>query len=114
MLVLMLALALGVTLGLLTNVEVPVLILPYVGVAVLAALDSCVGGIRASLEETFNDRTFALGFLTNTLMAAFIVFVGDRIGVSELYLAAVVAFGVRVFGNLGTVRSLLFQRRGWE
>lgn len=114
MLVLVLALALGVALGLLTEVSVPVAWLTYLGVAVLAAIDACLGGIKASLEETFNDRIFVSGFITNTLMAAFIVFIGDRIGVREIYLAAVVAFGLRVFGNLGDVRRLLFRRWGWE
>jgi len=114
MLLLVLALALGVTLGLLTNVSVPIAWLTYLGVAVLAAIDACLGGVKASLEGTFDDKVFVSGFLTNTLMAAFIVFVGDRIGVRELYLAAVVAFGMRVFDNLGTVRRLLFSRWGWE
>lgn len=114
MFVLTLALVLGVALGLLTDIGVPANMLTYAGVAVLAALDSCIGGVRASLEETFTDRAFVFGFLSNTLMAGFIVFVGDRIGVKELYLAAVVAFGFRVFDNLGTVRALLFRRQGWE
>ncbi|MDH4140608.1 MAG: DUF1290 domain-containing protein [Coriobacteriia bacterium] len=114
MLVLLLAIALGVTLGLLTSVSVPVELLTYLGVAVLAAMDSSLGGIRAALEQTFHDRAFAFGFLTNTLMAAFIVFIGERIGVRELYLAAVVAFGMRIFDNLSQVRRLLFQRWRWE
>ncbi|MBS3956987.1 MAG: small basic family protein [Clostridiales bacterium] len=114
MLALALALALGVTLGLLTNVSVPLASVTYLGVAVLAAIDACLGGIRASLERTFDDKVFVSGFLTNTLMAAFIVFIGDRIGVRELYLAAVVAFGMRVFDNLGAVRRLIFHRWGWE
>lgn len=113
MLALVLALALGITLGLLTNVTVPAALLTYLGVAVLAAIDACLGGIKASLEHTFDDRIFISGFLTSTLMAAFIVFIGDRVGVRELYLAAVVAFGLRIFDNLGTVRRLLFARRGW-
>ncbi len=114
MLVLVLALALGVTLGLLMNISVPVGLLTYVGVIVLAAIDSCLGGVKAALEHSFNDKEFISGFLTNTLMAAFIVFIGDRIGVEELYLAAVVAFGLRIFDNLGTVRQLVFKRQGWE
>lgn len=112
--VLLLALALGMTLGLLTNLSVPVALLTYLGVAVLAALDSCLGGVRASLERSFDDRAFVTGFLTNTLMAALIVFIGERIGVRELYLAAVVAFGVRMFDNLGAVRRLILERLGWE
>ncbi len=114
MIVLVLAFALGITLGLLANLSVPAVLLTYVGVAVLAALDSCMGGIRASLERTFDDKTFIFGFVSNTLMAGFIVFVGDRVGVRELYLAAVVAFGVRLFDNLGAIRRLFFERMGWE
>lgn len=114
MIVLALALAAGVAVGLLTDVAVPVPMLTYAGVIVLAALDSCLGGVRASLEQTFDDRVFLFGFFSNTLMAGFIVFVGDRIGVRELYLAGVVAFGVRAFNNLGTVRRLVFERKGWE
>jgi len=113
-LALALALALGISLGLLTNVSVPLGLLTYLGVAVLAAIDACLGGVKASLEHTFDDKVFISGFLTNTLLAAFIVFVGDRIGVRELYLAAVVAFGMRTFDNLGSVRRLLFVRWGWE
>lgn len=112
--ILVLSLALGVAVGLLTNLSIPAALLTYVGVAVLAAFDSVMGGIRASLENTFDDRVFIFGFLTNTLLAAFIVFIGDRIGVRELYLAAVVAFGIRLFDNLSIVRRILFQRRGWE
>lgn len=114
MFVLILALALGVMAGLLLRIGIPAPLLTYLGVAVLAALDSCLGGVRAALERSFSDRVFIFGFITNTLMAAFIVFLGERIGVRELYLAAVVAFGVRLFNNLGIVRRLMFQRRGWE
>lgn len=114
MIVLALALAVGIGLGLLTQMTIPVALLTYLGVAVLAALDSCLGGVRAALEQTFDDRSFVFGFLSNSLMAAFIVFLGDRIGVRELYLAAVVAFGVRAFNNLGALRELVFKRQGWE
>jgi small basic protein len=47
------------------------------------------------------------------LLAAFIVFLGDRLGI-DLYLAAVVAFGVRLFQNLALVRRHYFQKRHWE
>jgi small basic protein len=114
MMVLALALALGIALGLLTNLTIPAAYLTYLGVAVLAGIDACLGGVKASMEQTFDDRQFLSGFLSNTLMAAFIVFVGDRIGVRELYIAAVVAFGVRMFNNLAAVRRLAFRRRGWE
>ena len=106
--------AAGVALGLLIKAPIPPGYVRYLGIAVLAALDSSFGGLRASLEQQFNDKLFITGFFSNTIMAAFIVYVGDRIGVPELYLAAVVAFGVRLFRNLALVRRYFFQRRHWE
>jgi len=98
----------GIILGLVLKIPVPPAYVRYLGIAILAALDSSFGGLRASLEKTFEDRLFVTGFFSNTLMAAFIVYVGDQLGISELYLAAVVAFGVRLFRNLGIIRRYVF------
>jgi len=103
----------GIALGLVLNIPIPLVYSKYLGIAVLAALDSAIGGLRASLEMKFNDKLFFTGFFSNTLLAAFIVFLGDRLGV-DLYLAAVVAFGVRLFQNLALVRRHYFQKRHWE
>jgi small basic protein len=43
------------------------------------------------------------GLLANALLAGLLTFIGDRLGV-ELYLAAIVAFGVRLFDNLARIR----------
>ena len=104
----------GMALGLVLMVPIPPAYVRYLGIAVLAALDSSLGGLRASLEKKFNDKLFITGFFSNTIMAAFIVYLGDRIGVTELYLAAVVAFGVRLFQNLALIRRHVFQKRHWE
>ncbi len=100
-------LVLGIILGLVLNIPIPPAYVRYLGIAILAALDSSFGGLRASLEKTFEDRLFITGFFSNTLMAAFIVYVGDQLGIGELYLAAVVAFGVRLFRNLGIIRRYI-------
>jgi small basic protein len=43
----------------------------------------------------------------------FLTVLGDRLGV-ELYYAAIVAFGVRLFNNLAIIRRLLLVRfRSW-
>lgn len=109
----LIGLVMGVVIGLALDIHVPLAYSKYLGIAVLAALDSAIGGLRASLEMKFNDKLFFTGVFSNTLMAAFIVFMGDRLGV-DLYLAAVVAFGVRLFQNLALVRRHYFQRRHWE
>jgi small basic protein len=77
--------------------------------AVLAALDSVFGGVRASMEGRFDNAIFLSGFFSNALLAAGLVFIGDRLGV-ELYTAAIVAFGVRLFQNLGTIRRHLLKK----
>jgi small basic protein len=76
---------------------------PYLSLATLAGLDTVFGGIRAGIEGRFQDDIFVSGFLLNTLMAAGLAFLGDKIGV-DLFLAAVVALGTRVFLNLSLIR----------
>lgn len=109
----LIGLIIGIVLGLMLDIPVPVTYTKYLGIAVLAALDSAIGGLRASLEMKFNHKLFFTGIFSNTLMAALIVYMGDNLGV-DLYLAAVVAFGVRLFQNLALVRRHYFQKRRWE
>ena len=76
---------------------------PYLSLATLAALDTTLGGIRAGIDGLFQDDVFVSGFVLNTLLAAGLAYVGDKIGV-DLFLAAVVALGTRVFLNLSLIR----------
>jgi len=55
------------------------------------------------LEGQYDNKVFISGFGVNALLAGFLAFVGDRLGV-ELYYAAIVAFGVRLFNNLAIIR----------
>jgi small basic protein len=75
--------------------------------AVVAAIDSAFGGLRAYLERTFNDRIFVIAFVSNALVAAFLVWVGDQLGV-DLSTAVVVVFGVRIFQNVAALRRRVF------
>jgi len=75
----------------------------YLAVATLAGLDAIFGGVRAGIEGKFHDDIFISGFAVNTLLAAGLAYLGDQIGVN-LFLAAVVALGGRVFLNLSLIR----------
>jgi small basic protein len=79
----------------------------YVAMAVVAALDASLGGIRAYLEHTFNDRIFVVAFAANALVAVAIVWIGDQLGV-DLVTAVVVVFGVRIFQNVAALRRRVF------
>lgn len=109
MLLPILGLLIGVVLGMVFPWTVP---LPYAklsSVALLAALDSVFGGLRAASEDHFQSGVFITGFFTNALMAAFLVYAGDRLGI-DLYYVALLAFGLRVFQNLAILRRHLFHR----
>lgn len=103
----------GIVAGVLSPFIFPILYARYLSIAVLAALDTAFGGLRASLEGNYDNGIFITGFFTNALLAAGLVFLGDRIGVENLYLAGVVALGLRMFNNLGYIRRALFTKWGW-
>jgi small basic protein len=99
----------GISLGLLTDIRVPDAYEDYLSIAVLAAFDTLIGGIRAHLENKFDEKVFVSGFFTNIALAAFLAFIGVQLGI-DLYLAAVFAFGVRLFQNIALIRRYLLDK----
>jgi len=93
----------GVVLGLLLQVDVSFELARYSAVAILAALDSILGAVRAVLDGNYDNRIFISGFVVNMLVAVLLTFVGDRLGL-DLYLVALVAFGLRIFQNVAIIR----------
>ncbi|MBX5435581.1 MAG: small basic family protein [Alicyclobacillaceae bacterium] len=106
-----LGLLVGVAVGFVSNVQIPLAYSSYLSIAILAALDTVFGGIRASLEKAFDDAVFLSGFFFNTLVAALLAYIGVQLGV-DLYLAAVVAFGVRLFQNIAVIRRIAWGKVG--
>lgn len=103
------ALVLGVALGLLLNPTVPLWLQPYLPIAVVAALDAVFGGIRARLDGIFDAKVFVVSFVSNVLVAALVVFLGDQLGVGgQLSTAVVVVLGIRIFGNAAAIRRHVF------
>lgn len=82
----------------------------YIGVAVLAGVDTVFGGIRSSLEGRFQNDLFLTGFLFNTILAVGLVALGFRLGIAEFYIAAVVTFGGRLFLNASIIRRQYLTR----
>ncbi|SOC35353.1 small basic family protein [Ureibacillus acetophenoni] len=106
-----LGLILGLALGLLTDIQIPSMYENYLSIAVLAALDTLFGGIRAYLQQVYDDKVFISGFFFNIVLAAGLAFLGVHLGV-DLYLAAIFAFGVRLFQNIAVIRRILIQK--WD
>ena len=105
--------ALCFTLVYFSGATLPTQYAQYLSLAALAGLDSLIGGVRAGTEGKFKSDVFISGFLTNTLLAAFLAYLGDLMG-QPLGLAAVVALGGRIFVNLSIIRRHWLEGREGE
>ena len=99
---------LGLVIGYSSPLVIPVAYSKIFSVALVAALDAAFGGLRAVVSERFDKRVFVTGFFSNTLLAAALVFIGDRLGI-DLYYVALLAFGFRMFKNLAMLRLYLLR-----
>ncbi len=99
-------LLIGVALAFCINFHIPDAYTVYVAVGILAALDSVFGGIAASMKKKFNIVIFLTGFFSNVLIAAGLTYFGKILGL-DLYMAAIIVFGTRLFQNFAIIRRLL-------
>jgi small basic protein len=105
-----LGLVIGVVVGLVVQPGIPTGLVPYLPIAIVAALDAVFGGIRAMLDGIFDDKVFVVSFLSNVVVAALIVFLGDQLGVgSQLSTGVVVVLGIRIFSNAAAIRRHVFR-----
>ncbi len=105
-----LGLLIGIALGLVVEPTVPLALQPYLPIAVVAALDAVFGGLRALLDGIFDDKVFVVSFLSNVVVAAFIVYLGDQLGVgAQLSTGVVVVLGIRIFSNTAAIRRHLLR-----
>lgn len=102
-------LIIGLFIGVAFPITVPVEYAKFMSVALLASLDSVFGGLRAGSEEKFDNTVFVTGFFTNALLAAGLVYIGERLGI-DLYYVAMLAFGLRIFQNLAIIRRYFLKK----
>jgi small basic protein len=99
----------GVVVGLIFQPTIPAGLEPYVPIAIIAALDAVVGAARAWGEGRFDDRVFVVSFISNVLIAGFMVYIGDQLGVgSQLSTGVIVVLGIRIFANAAAIRRKIF------
>ena len=91
----------------------------YTAIAIIAGLDTILGGIRAWSSDDFDDVVFVSGFFANAVLAMGLVWLGEKLGletgfgdmrISVMMVAAVVVFGSRILNNLAAIRRLLIQQ----
>ncbi len=99
----------GIVLGLIFKPDVPLGFEPYLPIAVVAALDAVFGALRAFLDGIFDDKVFVVSFFSNVVIAAAIVFLGDKLGVgAQLSTGVIVVLGIRIFTNVAMIRRHIF------
>ena len=91
----------------------------YTAVALLAGMDTVVGGLRSFLTDKFDDAIFLSGFVINSVLAVGLVLLGERLGletgvgdgrISVMMVGAVVVFSGRILNNLAALRRLVIER----
>jgi len=107
--VIILGLIIGLFVGLNLPYEFSITYSLYISVAILAGLDSVLGAIRANIEDKFDSTIFFSGFITNTILAGALAYIGDVLGI-PLYYAAVFAFGTRLFQNMAIIRRDIIKK----
>jgi small basic protein len=105
----LLGLVIGLVIGIFLNFDIPQAYSTYVAVGILAACDSIVGAMSANLQNKFDMPLFVTGLLGNGLIAVALAALGDQLGI-PLYLAAVFAFGNRLFLNFSFIRRNWLER----
>ncbi|MEG2353556.1 MAG: small basic family protein [Clostridium sp.] len=105
----LIGLILGIVVGLVWNINIPLKFSPYISVAIFACLDSIFGGVRATLNKQFKADIFLSGFFGNALISVVLVYLGDKLGL-PIYLAAVIVFGSRVLNNFAIIRRILLEK----
>lgn len=105
MYLIILGLALGLVIGGFLQFNIPPEYARYTAVAIIGILDSLFGAIRASVEKKYDTMVFLTGLAFNMAIAVLITFFGDKLNL-DLYLAISVAFMIRIFANIGQIKTV--------
>lgn len=81
----------------------------YLAIAIIAALDSVLGGIVSSLKKNFDMGIFISGFFGNAILAMLLAYLGQRLNL-DIYLVSIFVFVSRMFNNLGFIRRYYLEK----
>ena len=102
-------LALGVVIGYYIPFTYPMDYSLYMSVAILATLDSIFGAVKSTFEGKYDNIIFVTWFIGNSLLAIFLTYIGDKLGI-PIYYVAILVFGSRLFDNLSMIRRHIILR----
>ncbi len=109
---LFIAILIGCILGAILGMNVPMISYTYssyLAIAIIAALDTVLGGVVAVINKNFDLKIFVTGFFTNALLAILLTVLGQKLNV-DIYLAAIVVFVWRMLNNIGIIRRYYLEK----
>ncbi|MBR3720692.1 MAG: small basic family protein [Clostridia bacterium] len=107
-----LCIILGCIFGMLVGVNMPVISYTYssyVAIAIVAAMDTVLGGISSYIQKKFDIKIFITGFFGNAILSILLTYLGNKLNV-DIYLAAVFVFVGRMFTNLAIIRRYYVEK----
>lgn len=104
MYLIILGLALGLIIGGSLQFNIPPEYTRYTAVAIIGILDSLFGALKASIDNKYSTLVFVTGLCFNMIIAVLITYFGDKLSL-DLYLAILVAFMIRIFSNIGVIKT---------
>lgn len=106
----LLGILVGIILGFVVDISIPLELTRYTAVTIVGMLDALFGALRAeATKNQYSPLIFLSGLLFNIALALGITFLGDKLGL-DLYLAATFVFTFRIFSNVGITRRALFAK----
>jgi len=94
----------GLIIGGFLQLDIPPEYTRYTAVAIVGIMDSLFGAVRSSVENKYNTTVFITGLAFNMTIAILITYFGDKLNL-DLYLAILVAFMIRIFANIGQIKT---------
>ena len=107
-----LCIILGCIFGMLVGVNMQVVsytYYSYVAIAIVAAMDTVLGGISSYIQKKFDIKIFITGFFGNAILSILLTYLGNKLNV-DIYLAAVFVFVGRMFTNLAIIRRYYVEK----
>ena len=107
-----LAIILGCILGAILGMKAPIISYTYstyLAIAIIAALDSVLGGISSVLKKNFDLKIFLSGFFVNGILSILLTVLGQKLNV-DIYLATIFVFVSRMFNNLTIIRRYYVEK----
>lgn len=108
MLLPVIGLCIGLALGFFCPGLIPAGLTQYAAVFVIVLLDSIIWAICSKIKGEFTNMEFVTMTLVNAVAAILVTYIGNLLGL-ELYLAAIIYFGVRMLQNITQIRRYLLK-----